>query len=299
MIFVHIGLHKTATTSMQMSVFPELDGINYLGRIEGVSQKSIKLYSQICDYCFREEINVERKSEIILQLRSIEGKGENILLSEEWFTSDYSRQYKFSGASWQEKLRRLSELLVDFEYRILVSIRNPIDCFYSQYTEFHIIGIDNIFPTFEDYVKKSNESLVYDYLEFDKYLNRLFRSVFYVDFDSFKSERYKKILSNFFNNIEIPDIERHNDRKKTSEGTHLVVSNNLTFINKFFAKSLSLFPENKVSGLRKKLISLKLMKEPSNIKVVPKISSKDESIFISKFSESLDYYFKLVNKLKS
>lgn len=37
-LFLHVGMHKTATTTLQLDVFPHLKGVSYLGRPYNVRQ---------------------------------------------------------------------------------------------------------------------------------------------------------------------------------------------------------------------------------------------------------------------
>jgi hypothetical protein len=55
------------------------------------------------------------------------------VFTEEWFTADYSGFYKLKSETWQNKLLKLSRVLKEVDYKILVTIRDPFDLSYSQY----------------------------------------------------------------------------------------------------------------------------------------------------------------------
>ena len=157
--YLHVGLHKTATTTLQNQFFPFISSLNYLSRN---TQNKSSLYYKITSYCFSK--NAEKKSlatlrnEISLLLNS-----SDLLISEEWFTSDYSQLYGFDGAPWEEKLRRLGTLTQGHTCKLLITIRKPSTGLFSLYCELNKVGIQAKFPNFHSFIEKSNDAKTYDY----------------------------------------------------------------------------------------------------------------------------------------
>jgi len=127
-IIVHIGLPKTATTSLQQDLFPRLahGSLLYLGVYQPrQAHQQNRLFQEFC-----EVVNgMGNLARLRNEIASTIAEGRSILLSEEMFT--VSRQ----GFSWRQKLTRLSELLRDFDYEILVTVREPAEALFSFYTE--------------------------------------------------------------------------------------------------------------------------------------------------------------------
>lgn len=211
MIYVHLGLHKTATTSLQQSIFPFIEGLDYLGRnVEDTSQSS-SIYKDIAYYCFAKHEDPKLCKQILEQLRI--HQGQDVLISEEWFTADYSGQFGFDGATWQEKLLRLSRLLADFEYLLFVTLRDPIDGLFSQYKEFCSVGLSDKYSSFVDYAYESNDSKVYQYPEFDNCLLQHFNNIHYFNFDDLKSGTFLSQLEIFLSKKIVTDLIHTNKRK--------------------------------------------------------------------------------------
>ncbi|OOE55314.1 hypothetical protein BZG13_14990, partial [Salinivibrio sp. ML323] len=123
-ILIHIGLHKTATTSLQKSVFPNLEGILYHGRQSGSFVGNGDLYEKVCGFCFGSKkytLNEVRDS-----ISSELTKG-RFLISDEWLTSDYDGLFGYKSGRWQKKIERLSSLINGFEHKILLTIREPLE----------------------------------------------------------------------------------------------------------------------------------------------------------------------------
>lgn len=169
-LYLHLGLHKTATTAMQTQVFPNIKGVVYLHR--DVFNKD-SLYNQIARYCFSRAANAKLASKIIARLR-VMLINSDVLISEEWFTSDFSYFYRFEGASWQEKIRRLSYITNEFEKTILITTREPVSGLFSLYCEFGKVGLYKKHPTFESFLSHSNDAQCFDLVYLSNFLTELF-----------------------------------------------------------------------------------------------------------------------------
>lgn len=303
MIYVHIGLHKTATTALQNSFFPNLDRIKFLGRVIEGEQHSNRFYKQLCKYCFDEnsDLNFEKKLKALLEER-IDEFG-SILISEEWFTSDYSGFYKFKGATWQVKLAKLARVLNDFDSKVLITIRNPEDVIYSQYLEFKTVGVNSLYTSFEDYLKYSNDSLVYDYPKLQNHLNGLFKKIVFISFDSLIEGRCQQALNNFFNQKVNMNLPRKNSKEIVNNEILLEIENKFTI--SFLIKKTFIF----ITPLRLRrylqrnslylLVRNAIVKNSYNIQPVQQLSYKQKILISDKFPMSKKFYEKLDDEFES
>ncbi|MCG9711205.1 hypothetical protein L1D46_20865, partial [Pseudoalteromonas sp. Isolate3] len=159
-LYIHIGLHKTATTSLQKFVFPRLPSFKFIGRNDLPLNNQNELYLELVKYCFSKKQDkpkeVELRSALITEL-----KANKVILSDEWFSADFDGFYKFEGASWQMKLDKLSRIINGLDYKLVVTLRDPFDGVFSQYSEFNQVGIESKYSTFKEYFYNSNDSNVY------------------------------------------------------------------------------------------------------------------------------------------
>lgn len=199
MIYVHIGLHKTASTSLQASVFPNIDDLVFLGRVNLPFKLQEPLYRQMIKYCC--DINGNVDALVIrddLKQYGVLGAEKDLLVSDEWFTAAYSYPYGF-GCSWTEKVRRLSELLVGFDYKIMMVVRKPSDGLFSQYQEFMNVGIDEFYSTVSEYVLQSDDALAWDVRHCTDYLSQYLGNVSVFDFQDIVNDVSRsRLLSIFF-----------------------------------------------------------------------------------------------------
>lgn len=132
-IFVHIGLPKTATTSLQKDFFPFLtgEGTKYIGVFH---PRGISDYSNLYD-----ELLLAIKGEIQsnnIRIRLKESVRENnLILSEEMILVSQP------GSTWKQKLANLKIILDGFDYEIIITVREPVSGLFSYYCEcYHDLG---------------------------------------------------------------------------------------------------------------------------------------------------------------
>lgn len=221
MFVVHIGFHKTATTSLQEDVYPYIGEYEFVGRCGGSLKNQDELYLRIAEFCFSsDDIDPVRESEVKnLVLKRLDKS--KLLLSEEWLTADYSGLFGFKGATWQTKLDRLSRLLTGVEHKILVSLRDPVDGMFSQYCEFMTVGVDDYYPSFEGYALRSNDAKAYRYYDFHMFISERFSEVGYITFEHIKSDRNLTNLKRFLGVQEMPRLGHHNQKRKSETGVRV------------------------------------------------------------------------------
>jgi hypothetical protein len=134
-IFVHIGLPKTATTSLQTDFFPKLeDGeIKYFGVVQ---PRHTPVQSELYRAFLKAtgghgDLAGLRESLLrILERETVILSEELILVSWHWIT-------------WKEKLANLKKILDGLDYEIVVTVREPASALFSYYCEiFPRLGAD-------------------------------------------------------------------------------------------------------------------------------------------------------------
>ncbi|MFW5757425.1 MAG: hypothetical protein ACOCYO_01965 [Bacteroidota bacterium] len=165
-IYVHIGLPKTATTSLQKDFFEKLPSKRfiYLGvlqsRKERIQHTEFKKFSYF--------LNSHKGADDIKDIfTSIINKGKDIVISEEMIVV----------GDWRQKIKNLKEILKGFDYHILITIRNPLDGVLSYYYE-----LNHVFT--QKYTSFSDAALIDDSMKIFHY-NIFFDYMF----DVFESER--------------------------------------------------------------------------------------------------------------
>ena len=130
-VYVHIGLPKTATTTLQLDYFPHVnnDEFQYLGVFQPRGQK-------VQDPLFTQVISAIRAGDGILEAnqalkkRLVSGK-RSLIISEEMLTVGSTE------VSWQEQLSNLSKVLVGVDHKLLVTVREPVSAMFSFYVELY------------------------------------------------------------------------------------------------------------------------------------------------------------------
>lgn len=227
MFVVHVGLHKTATTSLQKDIYPFINEYKFIGRRVSRLEDQDELYLKIAKFCFSREY---LGSSCEAELNSLIGENlekNHLLMSDEWLTADYSALFGLKGATWQEKIDRLSRLLAGVDHKVLVSLRNPIDGIFSQYCEFTTVGVDDAYPSFEEYVLRSNDSAAYHYPDLDAFLKEKFNFVDYITFDDIRSDDDLSKLKSLLGTKSMPKLGHHNQKTKSKIGVQVEAHNRL------------------------------------------------------------------------
>ncbi|GAB3520415.1 hypothetical protein [Photobacterium alginatilyticum] len=223
MIYLHIGLPKTATSSLQEFLYEESDNchINYLGVNQPRGQgKEHHFYTQLI--CFMNSQTPEELSKNLDVCRKtltslINGSQTPLFLSEEMLTVDNL------GITWQMKIDRLSMLLSGIQYKIIVTTREPVSALHSFYTEiYHDVKLD--YPSLSVFCESNNNAKIYDYNNLRSILNDSF-DMSEVVFFPFEGLIKKNGIQNFLSAINVshsPDssLIETNTKKKTSNGSY-------------------------------------------------------------------------------
>ncbi len=243
-IYVHIGLQKTGTTTLQSDIFPKLKTVGFSGRTAREFGGSSKIYYQLCEYCFAP------KADTALLLKLVAGIGEalktkELLISEEWFSSDYDGFYYGSGCCWQEKLKRLGVVLRGLNAVVLISERDVSSALFSIYCQNMQRAKAMNYGSFSNFYRSVNDAKAYR----NKYLKSVIETnitcrIESLPFDMLKkdSQGYMALLSGIFSESISADYgDRNNLKKKSSHGTVIKQDNRITMLIRSLSRMLPYF----------------------------------------------------------
>jgi hypothetical protein len=126
-IFVHIGLPKTATTTLQAEFFPSIANkeIVFLGVYQPRSETQDQLFVDIYE-AINSGHSLDKVNELIrVKLLS----GMSLIISEEMITVTQD------SVTFNTKLEHLSRLLNGLDYQIILTVREPVTALFSYYVE--------------------------------------------------------------------------------------------------------------------------------------------------------------------
>lgn len=146
-LLVHVGLPKTATTTLQTQYFPCLppDQVRYLGVRQPRSRGQEDLYLLLLA-AVSEGVEDPRLHQGLARLLD---QGLHVVVSEEMFTVS-----TLKGAGWQLKLQRLAGILGRYDHSLLVTVREPAQASFSYFVElqsrFRALGQDYVTAVLSD-----------------------------------------------------------------------------------------------------------------------------------------------------
>jgi len=164
-IYVHIGLPKTATTTLQRHVYPEWSAVDYLGTHLPRIVNRDPLYRCLTRYVYAESGDAGAIGE---QLRDRLARSRRpLLLSEEnlsigAFPGCDQAAHPMFGTPFQTKMARLARLLGDTDFLIVVSLREFRKVVFSAYAEY-VERIEATGWPAADCIRKADAFRVYHY----------------------------------------------------------------------------------------------------------------------------------------
>lgn len=253
-VIVHIGLPKTATTSLQIDVFSKLrniQDINYVGIYQPRKDIQTELFKKFYYYLLTgKDIN-----EIIDLIKIEIEKGRNILISEEMIVGVSAGDT--SNDSWRQKIHNLSLLLQNFDYKVIVTVREPSKALFSYYVEgYHIFKKLN--QSFLEVALTHECMKIFHYGIFFNYLLNYFpkHRISVYKFEEIIKNQY----SDLFSILEIPDefsdLKLNDYNFKKQKKKFIIKQRNVSFpksLIKFLPNNVRLnflLFFNKYSGLK-------------------------------------------------
>lgn len=231
-VYCHIGLPKTATTTLQLDYFPHLDKSRYVylgvAQPRGDAQSDV-LYTQIMKAINSGE-GIEAAS-VALQLR-IKKERKSIVFSEEMLT------VSVSNLPWQEKLLRLKEVLEGTDYSLLVTVREPVSAMFSFYLELYSRFRDEN-EGFGDLAMKHNDFFIYHYDKLFSEMVPLFGkdNIHLQRFESLVAGEYaevNKFLGHPVMESSFSGLNNHNAKKKNDSSVFVPVRLKMQWLTSFY-----------------------------------------------------------------
>jgi len=273
--YVHVGLHKTGTTALQTDIFPKIHGVRYVGRYTGSSVYGDDLYEDIIRFSFLGNMKTLNQSLVRNKIEKALHQS-NILISEEWFTSDFDFYSTGRGARWQEKIYRLAILLRGLPVKIIVTTREPIEAMSSMYCELLQAGEAKQYDSFYHFAVCDNSALAYR----SEYLNSLLVSAFgvnplYIDIAELKNRQFHVKLSELFG-VKVPDkLKKHNTKTQNERGVEIVSSNSIYRVIRGLWLRVPLWLRKSLSDRAYQTIRRNLRSRYSSKSVIPNPSAEE------------------------
>lgn len=234
-ILLHIGLHKTATTSMQQHIFPMLNKWIFVSRDDVLTHESLG-----CIYKYM--------MGIVDELEGVDKIPSDVpfLISDEWLLSSFDPIRRNRSMPWLRKLSRIADFVRSYPGKVLIVIttRNPNEALWSYYLELkreynELSGI-----SFTEFAK-SELAKVYDPILLRQEFLRHKIDPIFIDFDKNETFRFKcaweAVLSE-----KIPSIPHANAKKSISSKAYIKSSWHKAYLDsrlaRFLVKSLRTIP---------------------------------------------------------
>ena len=209
-LFIHIGLPKTATTSLQVDFFTKLKkyNINYLGVKQPRGRENNKLFNQ-----FMKSLNSSKDIAKTKSMLENKLKDEDLLISEEMIVVSNG------SFSWKNKIKNLYNIIESFDYTIIVSVREPVSAMFSYYVEL-FSKYKKLNKSFEKIILSEESMEIYHFRKFFNYLTAFFvnESIKVIQFEDVIKKDYKNLKEVFKINVdESFQIGQHNVKKIKSD----------------------------------------------------------------------------------
>ncbi|OJS99850.1 hypothetical protein [Marinobacter nauticus] len=182
-ILLHLGLPKTATSSLQHNVLKKLHEqkrINFLGKCldYNLETKELKLHNNKGKFirdCAEGKISVEVARQNLADL--VDPEKVNVY-SDEGIMVAYPGK---DNLPLSQKFKGLAKVLDGYSVQVVVTLRDPVDYLYSLYVELYPDYCSNVksVNSINKYVDKliySPEDIFYESFFFDKWINDLGKS---------------------------------------------------------------------------------------------------------------------------
>lgn len=126
-LIIHLGLPKTATTTLQQDIFPKLarNGVDYLGVLQPRSKQQTETYKYYYNAVMKGH-DLSKTKDLLSNLMRCDN---NILISEEMTLVSNI------GNSWRNKINTLSLLVKGLDYQLIITVREPLRAMFSYYVE--------------------------------------------------------------------------------------------------------------------------------------------------------------------
>lgn len=286
-VYIHIGLPKTATTTLQLDYFPHVDNQDYvyLGAIQPRDAISDPLYYDLCRAINCGENVVSTNKKLKIRLRE---ERKSLIISDEMFTVSEA------GVSWQSKLSYLSEVLNGVDFRILMTVREPVSAMFSFYIELYDRYRDTK-KSFKELALGDNDFRIYHYdgtlYSLESYFDR--SQIYIQKFESLVSGNFESVNEFLdYPKMETSFIELSNHNQKRKKQSEILVSRRfklrwISTIYHFVGGDRNLFARILKNVLRKPLKKLRGFSYRSV--EVPKLTDLEKQELTRQMQGSMDH----------
>lgn len=208
MHILHIGLPKTATSTLQTHFFPHSTNYHYIGVNQPRSRPNDPLYNHITkaigSICENDRAYQIQKAAELLNKTT-----QNILFSEEMVLVDGHK-------SWTQKLEVLNLIFSKHPHKILLTLRRPWDCAFSLYVEMRA-DMQPSYPTFYEFWEKSNQAGIFRYRTLISTIQNIFgdSDIHIATFEKVISDPYEMFQDIGVLLADFPNIRELNVNAKT------------------------------------------------------------------------------------
>jgi hypothetical protein len=221
-VYLHIGLPKAGTTTLQIEVFPNFKNVRYLGKFSEnmtvlgnrFTPNSLSRFYAFCLHGIQNQESVFKEFNLYLEHteNTIYSGIDNsipILLSEECFISSFfnpiyrNDRYGYTKPDFQKFIERLISFFDKYNYdlELLFVDRNPKDLLLSMYLEYNWDKKENIMMFFDELLTSSIKQNAYslELISSENWKKQL--SKFDVKFKSFDFDKVfsNNIIQDYFN----------------------------------------------------------------------------------------------------
>ena len=227
-LIVHIGLPKTATTTLQKDVFPKLasNQVKYLGTVQPREKVPVK---NLYYHFYRAVEKTEYINNVRILLDKEISKGHTLIISEEMFT------VSSGNTTWKKKLENVGEIVRGFNYIIVVSVREPSSALFSYYCELYPMFAATK-KSFLECALTSEDMQIYHYekliIELYKHFDQ--QKINFIKFEDIIKGKVGELLQIIDPSIDkniLLNIKNQNKRKKTT--THIISPKSFTLADVF------------------------------------------------------------------
>lgn len=202
----------------------------------------------------------------------------NLLISEEWFTSDYDFYSSGKGVKWQDKIYKLGKITNGLPVKIIVTTREPVDAMFSMYCEMLQAGQAEEYENFYHFAVCNNTALSYQ----KEYLESLLVSVFditptYINITELKDEMIQQKLSELFGVNVSCDMKKRNTKVRNNKGIEIIESQVLYKIIRGLWLRLPPWMRKKLPDTAFQTIRQVLFEKYSNKSIVPNPTEEELS----------------------
>lgn len=274
-ILLHLGLPKTGTTTLQHHLFQRLHEqglVNFLGKALTIDLNGKVIASNYRGKIIRQACEGKIQEDVSVDIDKLLSDSKLNVLSDEGIMVFYPGM---ENLPLNEKLKKLAELLSEYDVEVFVSLRQPVEYLYSLYTELYTRHYSKI--SYQNSFKKYVENFLETEIDLDQESAYMHRTVELIShyfktkvllFDTMKADpmTYSKFLAGIltvdeswvFNTI---TSKQENRKQKSRNGVYTKQSISLRKIKFFLAEKLVTYKRT-FSVLRAVYFPLRILLTP-------------------------------------